>query len=119
MILEDMDNFLKELGVGFLYAGHEFKIKIDNDFQYIDFLLFNTKYNCYVVLEVKTKKVLANHIGQTLNYMNYIDKYIKEPFHNKTIGVILCKKENKFILEYCSNYKIFTTTFKLNLHNLV
>ncbi len=113
LILEDMDNFLKELGIGFAYIGHEVKIKIDNEFQYIDFLLFNTKYNCYVVLEIKIEKMKSTYIGQVLNYMKYIDKHIKESFHQETIGVILCKKENKFVLEYCTDYKIFTTTFQL------
>ena len=113
LIIEDMDNFLKELGVGFTYVGHEVKIKINDNYNYIDFLLFNTKYNCYIVLEIKIGKVTSNHIGQTLNYMKSVDKYIKEPFHNQTIGVILCKKEDGFILEYCSNYDIFMTTFKL------
>ena len=61
----------------------------------------------------------STYIGQVLNYMKYIDKHIKESFHQETIGVILCKKENKFVLEYCTDYKIFTTTFKLKSHNLV
>ncbi len=113
LILEDMDNFLKELGMGFAYIGHEVKIKIGSNYHYIDFLLFNIKYNCYVVLEIKIGKMQPNYIGQVLNYMKYTDKNIKESFHKETIGVILCKKDNKFVLEYCTNYKIFTTTFKL------
>ena len=47
-------------------------------------------------------------------YMNYINKNVKRITDNKTIGIIICKKENKFILEYCSNNKIFETTYKLN-----
>ena len=113
LILDDLEHFLKELGVGFSFIGHEVKIKIDDNYNYIDFLLFNIKYNCYVVLEIKKDKVTASHIGQTLNYIKYIDKYVKEPFHEKTVGIILCKKEDGFILKYCTNYNIFTTTFKL------
>lgn len=71
LILEDMDNFLKELGIGFAYIGHEIKIKNNNSF---DFLLFNIEYNCYIVLEIKITKLKAEYIGQILKYVNYIDK---------------------------------------------
>ena len=112
-ILENMDDFLKELGIGFTYAGSEVKIKIGDRYNYIDFLLFNVKYNCYVVIELKVTEMKAEYIGQVTKYINYVDKNIKEPFNDKTIGVIICKKENKFILEYCTDNRIFTTTYEL------
>ena len=110
LILEDMDNFLKELGVGFAYIGHEVKIENNNS---IDFLLFNYNYNCFVALEIKVTKLKAEYIGQTLKYINYVDKNIKKPFHDQTVGVVISKKEDKFVLEYCTNPNIFTTTYKL------
>ena len=55
----------------------------------------------------------AEYIGQIKKYMNYVDKNIKEPFNDKTVGVIICKKENKYVMEYCSDDKIFTTIYKL------
>ena len=55
----------------------------------------------------------AEYIGQVTKYINYVDKNIKEPFNDKTIGVIICKKENKFVLEYCTDNRIFTTTYEL------
>ena len=112
-ILENMDNFLKELGIGFTYAGSEVKIKIGDRYNYIDFLLFNVKYNCYVVIELKITEMKAEYIGQVTKYINYVDKNIKEPFNDKTVGVIICKKENKFVLEYCTDSRIFTTTYEL------
>ena len=112
-ILENMDNFLKELGIGFTYAGSEVKIKIGDRYNYIDFLLFNVKYNCYVVIELKVTEMKAEYIGQVTKYINYVDKNIKEPFNDKTIGVIICKKENKFVLEYCTDNRIFTTTYEI------
>ena len=45
--------------------------------------------------------------------MNYVDKNIKEPFNNKTVGIIICEKENKYVMEYCSDEKIFTTTYEI------
>ena len=75
-------------------------------------LLFNYNYSCFVVLEIKVTKLKAEYIGQTLKYVNYVDKNIKRPFHDKTVGVIISKKQDKFILEYCTNPNIFTTTYK-------
>ena len=112
-ILENMDDFLNELGVGFLYAGSEVKIKIGNRYNYIDFLLFNVKYNCYVVIELKVTEMKAEYIGQITKYINFVDKNIKELFNDKTVGVVICKKENKYVLEYCSDNRIFTTTYKM------
>ena len=113
-ILEDMDNFLKELGNGFAYIGHEVKIKIGEYFHYIDFLLFNYKYNCFVVVEIKITKMKAEYIGQVKKYMNYVDKNIKEVFNDKSVGVIICKKEDRYVLEYCSDDRIFMTTYEMN-----
>ena len=111
-ILENIDNFLKELGIGFAYISNEVKIKIGNTYHYIDFLLFNVKFNCYVVIELKVTEFKAEYIGQITKYINYIDKNIKEPFNDKTVGVIICKKENKYIMEYCTDNRIFTTTYQ-------
>ena len=88
-ILENMDDFLNELGVGFLYAGSEVKIKIGDRYNYIDFLLFNVKYNCYVVIELKVTEMKAEYIGQITKYINFVDKNIKELFNDKTVGVVI------------------------------
>ena len=114
LILEDLDNFLKELGEGFLYAGSEYKIKIGERYNYIDLLLFNIKYNCYVVVELKITELKKEHIGQIQTYMNYIDKHIKTTSQDKTIGIIICKKGNEFVMEYCSDDRIFETNFILS-----
>ena len=107
-----MGDFLKELGIGFLYAGSEVKINIGTSFHYIDFLLFNVKFNCYVVVELKITEFKAEYIGQVMKYINYVDKNIKECFNDKTVGVIICRKENKYVMEYCTDNRIFTTTYE-------
>ena len=112
-ILENMDDFLVELGIGFTYVGSEVKIKIGDNYNYIDFLLFNVKYNCYVVIELKVTEMKAEYIGQITKYINFVDKNIKELFNDKTVGVVICKRENKYVLEYCSDNRIFTTTYKV------
>ena len=111
LILEDMDNFLKELGEGFTYVGHQYKIKVDNTFNYIDILLFNIKYNCYTVVELKITKLKKEHIGQIQTYMDYIDSELKTIYHNKTIGIIICRENNEYVIKYCSNPNIYQTTY--------
>jgi predicted nuclease of restriction endonuclease-like (RecB) superfamily len=113
LILEDIPSFLKELGNGFTFIDNEYKIKIGDNYNYIDLLLFNYIYNCFVVIELKTTELKKEHIGQIEIYMNYIDKNVKTINQNKTIGIIICKKENKFVLEYCSDSRIYETTYML------
>jgi len=113
LILEDMDNFLKELGSGFCYIENEYKIKIGDRNNYIDILLFNYKYNCFVVVELKVTELKKEHIGQIEIYMNYVDKNLKDITQDKTIGIIICKKDNQFIMEYCSDRRIYETIFVL------
>ena len=114
LILEDIDKFLNELGSGFCYIGNEYKIKLGDRYNYIDILLFNIKYNCYVVIELKVTELKAEHIGQIQKYMGYVDNNIKTISHNNTIGIIICKKDNKFVMDYCSDSRIFNTTYILN-----
>ena len=118
LILEDISSFLEELGEGFTFIKNEYKIKIGDNYNYIDLLLFNYIYNCFTVVELKTTKLKKEHIGQTQVYMNYIDKNIKTINQNKTIGIIICKKENKFVLEYCSDFRIYETTYMLVKENI-
>ncbi len=113
LILEDMSSFLKELGLGFSYIDNEYKIKLGNRYNYIDLLLFNIEYNCYVVVELKTVELRKDHIGQIEIYMNYIDTNLKKINQNKTIGIIICKKDNKYIIEYCSDKRIISRTYEL------
>ena len=113
LILEDLDNFLIELGNGFTYIKNEYKIKLGNRYNYIDLLLYNIEYNCYVVVELKITELKKEYIGQIQTYMNYIDKNIKKVHQDKTIGIIICKKDNQFIMEYCSDDRIFQTTYEL------
>ena len=113
LILEDLDNFLMELGEGFTYIKNEYKIKLGDRYNYIDLLLFNYKYNCFVVLELKVTELKAEHIGQITKYMNYVDKNIKDMNQAKTIGIIIVKKDNKFVMEYCSDDRIFSKEYML------
>ena len=113
LILEDIESFMKELGTSFCFIGSEYKIKIGDRNYYIDLLLFNIKYNCYVVVELKVTEFKVEYISQVQKYMNYIDKNIKEISNNSTIGILICKRENKFVIEYCSDDRIAVREYEL------
>ncbi len=113
LILEDISLFLKELGNGFSFIDNEYKIKIGDRYNYIDLLLFNYEFNCFVVVELKVTELRKEHIGQIEFYMNYIDKNLKSINQNKTIGIIICKKENKYVIEYCSDDRIIAREYEL------
>ena len=113
LILEDIEFFMKELGNSFCFIGSEYKIKLDDRYNYIDLLLFNIEYNCYVVLELKVTELKKEHIGQIQVYMNYIDSNLRKINQDKTIGIIICKKDNKYVIEYCSDDRIIAREYEL------
>ena len=114
LILEDISSFLKELGDGFSFIENEYKIKIGNTYNYIDLLLFNIKFNCYVVIELKVCELKKEHIGQIEVYMNYIDKHIKSINQDKTIGIIITRRDNHYYIEYSSDSRMYTRNYILN-----
>lgn len=113
IILEDIENFLEELGIGFTFIKSEYPIKLGNRYNYIDLLLYNIKYKCYVVVELKVTELKKEHTGQIMTYMNYIDKNIKTIYENETVGIIICKKNNKYVIEFCSDKRIITSEYEL------
>ena len=113
IILENIESFMKELGIGFSYIGKEYPIKIGNNYNYIDLLLYNVEFNCYVVVELKVTRLKKEHIGQIEVYMNYIDKNLKKSNQDRTIGIIICKENNEYIIEYCSDKRIIARKYEL------
>jgi len=113
LILEDIPSFLKELGNSFAFIGNEYKIKIGRTYNYIDLLLFNYEYNCFVVVELKVTELKKEHIGQIEVYMNYIDRNLRKITQDKTIGIIICRKNNKYVIEYCSDKRIVAKQYSI------
>ena len=113
LILEDIENFLEELGIGFTFVKSEYPIKLGNRYNYIDLLLYNIKYRCYVVIELKITELKKEHTGQIMTYMNYIDKNIKTIEENDTVGIIICKQDNKYVIKYCSDERIIAREYEL------
>ena len=113
LILENIESFMNELGNSFCFVGSEYKIKIGDRYNYIDLLLFNIEYNCYVVIELKVTELKKEHVGQIQVYMNYIDNNLKKLSQDSTIGIIICKKDNNYIIEYCSDDRIIAREYVL------
>lgn len=113
LILEDIESFMVELGNNFSFIGSEYKIKIGDKYNYIDLLLYNIEFNCYVVVELKVTELKKEHIGQIQVYMNYIDNNLRNVSQDKTIGIIICKKNDKYVIEYCSDIRIISREYKL------
>ena len=114
LILEDIPSFLKELGDGFSFIENEYKIKIGDIYNYIDLLLFNYIYNCFIVIELKVCELKKEHIGQIEIYMNYIDKHIKSINQDKTIGIIISRRDNHYYIEYSSDNRIYTRDYVIS-----
>ena len=113
LIVENIKEFMEQLGEGYSYIGDEYKIRIGESYNYIDLLLFNYIYNCFVVVELKVTELKSEHIGQIQVYMNYIDRNIKTIYQNNTIGIILVKRNNEFIIEYSSDNRIISRKYEI------
>ena len=113
LILEDIPSFLKELGPGFTFIENEYKIKIGERFNYIDLLLFNYEFNAFVVVELKVTELKKEHLGQIQVYMNYIDENIRKFNQDKTIGIIICRIDNEYVIKYCSDDRVIARFYEL------
>ena len=108
-ILEKIEEFLLELGYGFTYVGSEYKLGEHR----CDLLFFNTELACYIVIELKIRKLKPIDYGQIKMYMNYIDTNIRKEYMNKTIGIILCKEGNEIVAKYIDDNNTLISTYKL------
>ena len=113
-IISLLENKFLELGTGFALIGHEYKIHVGKSTYKIDLLFFNYIINSFVVVEVKTRELKHSDIGQLQFYVNYINKNIKKSNHDKTIGLLIVKKKNTFVIEYTTSDDILITTYALN-----
>ena len=112
-ILANLEFFFKQLGEGFTYVGHQYKISDGNKNYYIDILLFNINLNSYVVIELKLRSLKKEDKAQMEYYMRLVDKNLKLSHHNKTIGIIISKESNKLIANFIKSEEIIPLTYKL------
>ncbi len=114
IIYENLDSFMKQLGGGYTYVGKEYKLNIGDKKNYIDYLLYNYKMNCFCVIEIKAREYKKSDYGQIKTYMNYIDEHLKTITQNNTIGIIITKSVNKFESHYVKDNQVTIVEFKIN-----
>ena len=112
-ILANLDFFFKQLGNGFLYAGHQYKISEGKNSYYVDILLFNYKMNAFVVVELKLRSLRKEDKAQMEFYMKLIDEQVKEAYHNKTIGIIISKESDEFIVNFVRQDDIIPLSYEI------
>ena len=115
LIIDNISEVMGQLGEGYCFIKKQYKLNIGNNKNYIDILLFNIKYNNYVVVEIKAREFRKEDIGQIKLYMNYIDKEVKYITQNKTMGIIITKEVNEFVIRYIKEDNIAISTFDINV----
>ena len=113
LIYSQLSYVFLQLGSGFTWVGNQYKVSDGNKNYFIDMLLYNIKYNCYVVVEIKCRKLKKEDKGQVEFYMKLVDKYVKEPSNNPTIGIIITKEQDKFEANFVRSEKLIPLTYEL------
>ncbi len=93
-LIEHLQQFLLELGNGFSFVARQKRILLEDDEFFVDLVFYNRLLRCFVVIELKTRKITHEDIGQLQMYVNYFDRKEKLPDENPTIGILLCTAKN-------------------------
>ncbi|MDP2878362.1 MAG: PDDEXK nuclease domain-containing protein [Sulfuricella sp.] len=115
-IVQHITQFLIELGAGFAYVGRQVHIEVGGDDFFIDLLFYHLKLRCYVVVELKAGAFKPEHAGQLSFYLSAVDSQMKSEQDNPTIGLLLCKSQNRVVAEYAlrdSNKPIGVAEYQL------
>ncbi len=112
LIYSQLSYVFLQLGKGFTWVGNQYKVSDGNKNYFIDMLLYNIKYDCYVVVEIKCRKLKKEDKGQVEFYMNLVDNFVKEPSNNPTIGIIITKDQDKFVANFVRSEKLVPLTYK-------
>lgn len=115
-LITHLQSFLLELGNGFTFVARQKRLLIEDDEFFADLVFYNRLLRCFVVVELKTEKMSHRDLGQLQMYVNYYDRYEKQPDENPTIGILLCPERNKGVVEmtlpadstvYASEYQLY------------
>ena len=121
-ILGKLQEFLLELGKGFLFEARQKRFSFDEDDYYVDLVLYNRLLQCYVLVDLKVDKLTHQDLGQMQMYVNYYDRYVKQDFEKPTIGILLCKEKKDTLVKltlpedaniYASAYELYLPDKKL------
>ncbi len=119
-IIDNLGDFLLELGKGFTFVARQKRISSGSDHFYIDLVFYNRLLRSFVIIDLKIGKLKHQDIGQMQMYVNYYDREVKTESENPTIGIILCKEKDDFVIEYTlpeENKQVFANEYKLYLPN--
>ncbi len=115
-IIDKLENFLLELGKGFLFEARQKRFTFDNDHFYVDLVFYNRLLRSYVLIDLKRDKLTHQDLGQMQMYVNYFDRFVKLEGENPTIGILLCHRKNDTVVEltlppdaniYASQYQLY------------
>ena len=121
-IINKMQQFLLELGKGFLFEARQKRFTFDEQHFYVDLVFYNRLLQCYVLIDLKTDKLTHQDLGQMQMYVNYYDRYVKQDYEKPTIGILLCERKNDTLVEltlpkdaniYASAYQLYLPDKKL------
>ena len=108
-LLRQMKNFIVELGKDFIFIGEEFKLQVGASDFYVDLLFFHRGLQCLIAIELKADKFKPEHIGQLNFYLEALDRDVKKPNENPSIGILLCKDKDNEVVEYSLSRNLSTT----------
>jgi len=117
-IISHLQDFLLEIGNGFSFVARQRRINLGGDEFFIDLILYNRLLQCFVIIEIKTSKLTHEHIGQLQMYVNYYDRFEKQDFENRTIGILLCTDKNDAVVKITlpeNNTTIIASKYQLYL----
>lgn len=98
-IIDKMQQFLLELGKGFLFEARQKRFTFDEEHFYVDLVFYNRLLQCYVLIDLKTDKLSHQDLGQMQMYVNYYDRHVKQDFEKPTVGILLCESKNDALIE--------------------
>jgi len=115
-IISKLQQFLLELGKGFLFEARQKRFTFDYEHYFVDLVFYNRLLQCYVLIDLKIEKLTHQDLGQMQMYVNYYDRVEKREFEKPTIGILLCKKKSNALVEltlpkdahiYASEYSLY------------
>ena len=117
-IIDELQNFLLELGKGYTFVGRQVRLTFDEQHFYVDLVFFNRLLQCFVLVDLKIGDITHQDLGQMQMYVNYYDRVVKLPTENPTVGILLCKEKNDAVVEMTlpkDNTQIFASNYELVL----
>lgn len=116
-IIGKMQQFLLELGKGFLFEARQKRFTFEEQHFFVDLVFYNRLLQCYVLIDLKTSKLSHQDLGQMQMYVNYYDRFVKQDYERPTIGILLCEEKNDALVQLTlpENANIYASEYSLYL----